>query len=89
MAMCENAYPGPNGLRCSKAPQPKRNDMRSQIHSLCGHQRFCREMRCHVLLPSWEKCLKRDVNQPKTREEAAEEAFTEQTPKKTRKSKAK
>lgn len=88
MALCENAYKGPNGLRCKKAPAPKRNDIRSEAHSLCGQQRFCREKGCHIMLPGWEKCLKRDANRPQTREESAETLPAEQTGKKTRKKKA-
>ena len=88
MSMCENAYPGPNGLRCKKAPAPKRNDMRSEAHSLCGMQRFCRNKGCHVMLPGWEKCRKRDVNSRDEREEAAETTLPKKTTRTTRKKKA-
>ena len=59
---CENGYtkPGVKGILCRKAKEPKENDMRSTAHALCGHQRFCPSARCYMMLPGWEKCMKRE-----------------------------
>ena len=43
----------------SKVEEPKDGDLKGIAHALCGHQRFCPNQRCHVLLPSWENCTKR------------------------------
>lgn len=58
---CENGYikDGVRGILCRKAEAPKDGDLKGIAHALCGHQRFCPNQRCHVLLPSWENCTKR------------------------------
>lgn len=90
---CENGYtkPGVRGILCKKAEAPKDGDLRSTAHALCGHQRFCPNARCYMMLPGWEKCTKRaapiaaDVALPPEGEARREEAAGEEiAPKKTK-----
>lgn len=59
---CENGYtkPGVKGILCRKCEEPKKGDLRSVAHALCGHQRFCPNAQCYQFLPGWEKCTMRD-----------------------------
>ena len=91
MLECENAYTktGIRYILCKKAVEPAPGDIRAEAHALCGHQRFCPRVRACTLLPTWEKCTKRDVNARQTREEAAGSEIAAKPVKKTRKKKAK
>lgn len=87
---CENAYTkkGIRYILCKKAPEPRAWNVREEAHALCGHQRFCPHIRACTLLPTWEKCPRRDVNSPQTREEAAESEIKEAPKKAVRRKKA-
>ena len=89
---CENGYtkPGVRGILCRKAKEPKKNDMRSTAHALCGHQRFCPNQKCYTMLPGWEKCTKRDgiATATEIREEAAGEEIAPRKTKRTAKKKS-
>lgn len=63
---CENGYtkPGVRGILCRKAEAPKDGDIRSTAHALCGHQRFCPNARCYMMLPGWERCTRREKDSP-------------------------
>ena len=94
---CENGYtkPGVRGILCKKAEAPKDGDLRSTAHALCGHQRFCPNARCYMMLPGWEKCTKRhtpigaDAPLPPEGEARREEAAGEEMPAKKTKRTAK
>lgn len=76
---CENGYtkPGVRGILCRKAEDPKDGDLKGIAHALCGHQRFCPNQGCYMMLPGWENCTKRR----ETREEAAESEIETQASK--------
>ena len=94
---CENGYtkPGVRGILCRKAEAPKDGDIRSTAHALCGHQRFCPNARCYMMLPGWEKCTRRDTPiaadaaLPPEGEASREEAAGEEIPVKKTKRTAK
>lgn len=83
---CENGYvkPGVRGILCRKAEEPKDGDLKSSAHALCGHQRFCPNSRCYLMLPGWEKCTRRAEG----REEAAGEDLPVAKGKRTAKKKS-
>ena len=73
---CENAYikEGVRYILCRKEKEPDIRDQRALTHAMCGHQRFCPNIRACTLLPSWERCLKRAEKPAQVRGEAAENA---------------
>lgn len=87
---CENAYikEGVRYILCKKEKEPDIRDQRALTHAMCGHQRFCPNIRACTLLPSWERCLKRAENHPQVCGEAAESAAGEEKPTRTAKKKS-
>ena len=87
---CENAYikEGVRYILCRKEKEPDLRDQRALTHAMCGHQRFCPNIRACTLLPSWERCLKRAENHSQVCSEAAENAADEEKPARTAKKKS-
>ena len=87
---CENAYikEGVRYILCRKEKEPDIRDQRALTHAMCGHQRFCPNIRACTLLPSWERCLKRAKNHSQVCGEAAENAAGGEKPVRTAKKKS-
>lgn len=87
---CENAYikEGVRYILCKKEKEPDIRDQRALTHAMCGHQRFCPNIRACTLLPSWERCLKRAEKPAQVRGEAAENAAGKERPARTAKKKS-
>ena len=87
---CENAYikEGVRYILCRKEKEPDMRDQRALTHAMCGHQRFCPNIRACTLLPSWERCLKRAETRTQVRSEAAENAAGKERPARTAKKKS-
>ena len=87
---CENAYikEGVRYILCKKEKEPDLRDQRALTHAMCGHQRFCPNIRACTLLPSWEHGLKRAENQAQVHGEAAENAAGGEKPARTAKKKS-
>lgn len=86
---CENAYikEGVRYILCRKEKEPDMRDQRALTHAMCGHQRFCPNIRACTLLPSWERCLKRAEKPAQVRGEAAENAASKERSARTAKKK--
>lgn len=71
---CKYAYTkvGVKYVLCKCHGKVKSNDMKEIAHCMCGHQRFCREIKKCALLPSWIHCrVKKEAEEAEAAEMAA------------------
>ena len=55
---CKYAYVknGINYVLCKCQGEPSSDKMQDVAHCMCGHQRFCTQIKHCTLLPTWQYC---------------------------------
>lgn len=76
---CKHAYFKDNEpyVLCDCGEKPRTNKLEDLTKAMCGHQRFCHNIRVCTLLPTWRECSKLKLAETPTEKVAP--ALTQKT----------
>ena len=78
---CKHAYfkAGINYVLCKCQGEPASESIQDLTRCLCGHQKFCRQIRSCSLLPTWRDCIVKKQHEEEKLEKAMANAMIELT----------